>query len=462
MTTAPPVDLLVSKSPRGQRRQEEIRLAASRLAYDDLPTFTLLQSVSSGLVETGDPMAYFGDLDEDCFHSLSMAQASSTTPFFEVYHGGVPDIAGHSSSLDVLHAVGGNSRTVVISDCAPGYIWVYPLAEVSQADFEAVVKVHYAAVENRRAWVPSSSLLNEIFISCPVPFLLPHEVCVSSPGRYGNALSAVVVLRSGLSRRQLVSQAGCVARLLATRAAGYLRRGQLTLSLFSPMLEAARFALNVRPRIGEMGPTVSRFRLWFARPPYLGSLLAMPGSVVRVKLSPRQITHGLYVCPLDGDAGQTAYCLDSRKLKASSHVMADVDPFLRLLTRTSSITPDLFDPTGLDYLIFGNIGSPSIFGDDIGLTSREWVAALVPPPPCEAVDLPGLVDVGSDVDTNAASSAVVDLKPSALALDRGPLLLWGATVPFASDSGAFLRVDTGAQLDLHAHTLPSAHAAVAA
>ena len=212
MATAPQVDLLVSKSPRGQRRQEEIRLAASRLAYDDLPTFTLLQSVSSGLVETGNPMAYFGDLDEDCFHSLSMAQASSTTPFFEVYHGGVPDIAGHSSSLDVLHAVGGNARTVVISDCATGYIWVYPLADVSQADFEAVVKVHYAAVENRRAWVPSSSLLKEIFISCPVPFLLPHEVCVSSPGRYGNALSAVVVLRSGLSRRQLVSQAGCVAR----------------------------------------------------------------------------------------------------------------------------------------------------------------------------------------------------------------------------------------------------------
>ena len=281
--------------------------------------------------------------------------------------------------------------------------------------------MHYAAVENRRAWVPSSSLLNEIFISCPVPFLLPHEVCVSSPGRYGNALSAVVVvLRSGLSRGQLVSQAGCVARQLATRAAGYLRRGQLALSLFSPMLEAARFALNVRPRIDEMGPTVSRFRLWFARPPYLGSFLAMPGTVVRVQLSPTQITHGLYVCPLDGDAGQTAYCLDSRKLKASSHVMADVDPFLRLLTRTSSITPELFDPTGLDHLIFGSIGSPSIFGDDIGLTSREWVAALVPPPPCEAVDLPGLVDVGSDEDTNEASSAVVDLKPSALALDRGP------------------------------------------
>ena len=72
------------------------------------------------------------------------------------------------------------------------------------------------------------------------------------------------------------------------------------------------------------------------------------------------------------------------------------------------------------------------------------------------------MDVDSDEDTTAASSAVVDLKPSALALDRDPLLLRGATIPLNSYSGAFLRIDTGAQLDLHAHTLPSAHAAVAA
>ena len=156
-----------------------------------------------------------------------------------------------------------------------------------------------------------------------------------------------------------------MARNLAMRAAEYLRRGQLTLSLFSPMLEAARFALNVRPRIG------------------------------------------------------------------------------------------------LDSLIFGNIGSPSIFGDDIGLAYRECVAALVPPPLGAVADLPDLVYVVSDEDTTAASSVVVDLKPSALALDRGPFLLRGKTVPLASDSGAFLRIDTGAQLDLHAHTLPTAHAAVA-
>jgi hypothetical protein len=80
----------------------------------------------------------------------------------------------------------------------------------------------------------------------------------------------------------------------------------------------------------------------------------------------------------------------------------------------------------------------------------------MPPPPGEAVDLPDLVDVDSDDDTNATPTAVVDLKSSALVLDRGPLLLRGATRPLICDSGAFLRVDTGAQLDLHAPTLPPA------
>ena len=63
----PPVDLLVVASPLGQRPETQPTpargLAVSRLAYYDLPTFTLLQSESSGLVETGDPMAYIGDLD---------------------------------------------------------------------------------------------------------------------------------------------------------------------------------------------------------------------------------------------------------------------------------------------------------------------------------------------------------------------------------------------------------------
>ena len=97
------------------RRQEELRLVASRLAYYDIPTLRVLQSVSSGLIETWDPMVYLEGLDEDGFHSRCVAQASTTTPFFEVCHGGVPDIAGHSSSLDILHAVGGTARTVILT-----------------------------------------------------------------------------------------------------------------------------------------------------------------------------------------------------------------------------------------------------------------------------------------------------------------------------------------------------------
>ena len=85
----------------------------------------------------------------------------------------------------------------------------------------------------------------------------------------------------------------------------------------------------------------------------------------------------------------------------------------------------------------------------------------MPLPPGEAVDLPDLVDVDTDDDTNATPTAVVDLKPSALDLDRGPLPLRGATRPLICDSGAFLRVDTGAQLDLHAPALPPALAAEA-
>ena len=59
-----------------------------------------------------------------------------------------------------------------------------------------------------------------------------------------------------------------------------------------------------------------------------------------------------------------------------------------------------------------------MFGDDIGLAPREWIAALMPSTPGAAVDLPDLVDVDSDDNTNATPTAVVDLKPSALVLDR--------------------------------------------
>ena len=72
-----------------------------------------------------------------------------------------------------------------------------------------------------------------------------------------------------------------------------------------------------------------------------------------------------------------------------------------------------------------------------------------------------MVDVDSDDDTIASPNAVKDLTPSALVLDRNTLLLRGATHPLIRDSGAYIRVDTGAQLDLHAPTLPPALAAEA-
>ncbi len=97
------MDLLVVASPLGQRPETQPPpargLATLRLAYYDLPTFTLLQSVSSGLVETGDPMANIGDLDEDGFHSLCMAQESSSAPFFEVCHGGSLTLPGTPPAL---------------------------------------------------------------------------------------------------------------------------------------------------------------------------------------------------------------------------------------------------------------------------------------------------------------------------------------------------------------------------
>ena len=113
-----------------------------------------------------------------------MAQAPSTTPFFEVCHWGVPDIAGHSSSLDVLHAVGGNARNVVNTECANGYAWVYPRAYVSHADYEAVVKAHSATMETRRDWVPSSSLLKDTLVLIPT-------TCLASSGGEEGAISAL-------------------------------------------------------------------------------------------------------------------------------------------------------------------------------------------------------------------------------------------------------------------------------
>jgi hypothetical protein len=172
-----------------------------------------------------------------------------------------------------------------------------------------------------------------------------------------------------------------------------------------------------------------------------------------------QVTHGLYICPLEGDAGHKVYCLDSRTLKDALHVMADVGPFLRLLTRTSSITSDLFDPPDLGSQITRAIGSP-IFGDAIGLALLTWMAERVPPLHCAEMDVPDLVYVDSDEEASAEPPEVVCPTPNAFALATGPLLLRGTSVPIASASGEFLIVDSGAQIELHSPASPSVSAAI--
>lgn len=196
----------------------------------------------------------------------------------------------------------------------------------------------------------------------------------------------------------------------------------LALTLFSPILAAACFVLNVRPRQGGLGPTVSRSWLWITRPPSLCTLLAMPGLVVRVQVSPTRVIHGLYICPNDDIAGHTVFCLDSRVLVPVSQVMADVDPFRQTITRTPSLKSDLLWPARLDSLIRDDIGSPSIFGDETGLATLEWIATLVPQPPLAADDLPDLMDADSDDDVEVVSPTAADFTPRAVALKCGPPL----------------------------------------
>ena len=68
--------------------QQEMRLVASRLAYFDLPSFTALPLVTTGLTETADPMLYFSDLDENGYYTACKRQAAAGPPFFEARRGG--------------------------------------------------------------------------------------------------------------------------------------------------------------------------------------------------------------------------------------------------------------------------------------------------------------------------------------------------------------------------------------
>ena len=151
----------------------------------------------------------------------------------------------------------------------------------------------------------------------------------------------------------------------------------------------------------------------------MSTLLAVPGSMVRTQVSPIRFTHALYIRPNDDMLGHIVFCLESRVLISVTQVMADVDPFLQTLTRTSSLTSDLFWPDRLDTLIREAIGAPSIFGDDVGLATHAWLATLVPqalPPPqmLTAEDLPDLVDAVSDDEVEILPPTAADLEHRSL------------------------------------------------
>ena len=219
------------------------------------------------------------------------------------------------------------------------------------------------------------------------------------------------------------------------------------------MLQAACFTLNVRPCQGGLGPTASRSWLWYTRPPSMSTLLAVPGSMVRTQVSPIQFTHALYIRPNDDMMGHIVFCLESRVLISVTQVMADVDPFLQTLSRTSSLTSDLFWPERQDTLIREAIGAPSIFGDDVGLATPAWLATLVPqalppPPLLTAEDLPDLVDAVSDDEVEILPPTAADLTPSTDACVNSPLNCQVTPAPIVVNPGARLHFDTGAQMNL--------------
>ncbi len=136
-----------------------------------------------------------------------------------------------------------------------------------------------------------------------------------------------------------------------------------------------------------------------------------------------------------------------------TQVMADVDPFLQTLTRTSSLTSDLFWPERLDTLLREAIGDPSIFGDDVGLATPAWLAKLVPqtlppPPQLPAQDLPDLVDAVSDDEVEILPPTAADLTPSPDAYVRTLLRCQETNVPLVFNPGVRLHIDAGAQLSL--------------
>ena len=213
----------------------------------------------------------------------------------------------------------------------------------------------------------------------------------------------------------------------------------------------------MRPGDAQLGATVSRSQLWFTRPPDLSSVLALPGSLVRIQHSPVRSSLGIYVCPADGVAGQNVFCLDSRSLQQSLTIFANVDPLLQTLARTSVLTADLFCTSDMDLVTQAHSGSPSKFDDDFGLAHPEWLAALrlarIPMAPSPYADLPDLAEADSD-DENLVVTVTAPATAPVIAPPAGTLTATSGAPSAAALRASFaghppgLTVDTGAHLDM--------------
>lgn len=364
-------------SPRLQ--QVEVRLAASRLGIFDLPTFLAFQRLSEGLIESGDPLSYFGALDADGFYRDSVRRAASTMPLPEARVGVVGALPGQVSSLTVVgplsRPLGGPIYVALLVDSATGFVWSHQLRDLGQAAVESLLRVHFCVVADHRAHGGSSVLLRDVYISSPVEFPLPYSSSVTVLGVDQTVATYTVHIHSAPQDGQLLSPADCVARQAVFRGVGYLLRGGLSLRALACLLPAACYAVNVQPRMYGSDASASRFARWMDRNPYLGGLAATPGSVIRYVCAQSSSHYGLYLRPLD-DGCHEVLCLETGLVSPTSGLRGAASAFVVDLLRTSSRTAGTFDTSDLDALIRGELGEMVTVGGAIGLCPDAWGRAL--------------------------------------------------------------------------------------
>jgi hypothetical protein len=148
------------------------------------------------------------------------------------------------------------------------------------------------------------------------------------------------------------------------------------------------------------GLSVSRHELWSATRPYVGDLVAMPGSLIREHGS-----YGIYVMP-NPDGGSLIFKLESCALELAHSIVTEISPFVASVFRSASETSRFF-AAPRDH----GFGDPYLCGDDVGLATLEWVqarglaAAACPPVSHSFVDLPDLASDSSGEEEDADSVA---------------------------------------------------------